>query len=96
MVDQIVPGPPFVFGALLMILAFMVAAFIPENMGSDAKQHSNQNSIRTDNASSHYFSNSKIQVKKSDVEENFDDKENDASDNEFHVPLMDSAKGGFL
>jgi len=30
MVAQIVPGPPFVFGALLVILAIMVAAFIPE------------------------------------------------------------------
>merc|ERR1719376_1245269 len=30
MVAQIVPGPPFVFGALLVILALMVAAFIPE------------------------------------------------------------------
>ena len=35
MVAQIVPGPPFVFGALLVILALMVAAFIPENMGSN-------------------------------------------------------------
>ena len=33
MVAQIVPGPPFVFGALLVILALMVAAFIPDNLG---------------------------------------------------------------
>ena len=33
MVAQIIPGPPFVFGALLVILALMVAAFIPDNMG---------------------------------------------------------------
>lgn len=26
---QIVPGPPFVFGALLVICALLVAAFIP-------------------------------------------------------------------
>ena len=25
------PGPPFVFGAMLVILAILVAAFIPEN-----------------------------------------------------------------
>ena len=27
---ELVPGPPFVFGALLVILAIIVAAFIPE------------------------------------------------------------------
>merc|ERR1711976_921375 len=31
--SSIVPGPPFVFGALLVILALMVAAFIPEAQG---------------------------------------------------------------
>ncbi len=31
LVTQIVPGPPFVFGALLVILALMVSAFIPES-----------------------------------------------------------------
>ena len=25
------PGPPFVFGAMLVILAILVAAFIPDN-----------------------------------------------------------------
>ena len=30
LVTHVVPGPPFVFGALLVILALMVAAFIPE------------------------------------------------------------------
>jgi hypothetical protein len=29
-VTELVPGPPFVFGALLVILAIIVAAFIPE------------------------------------------------------------------
>ena len=33
LVTHIVPGPPFVFGALLVILALMVAAFIPESFG---------------------------------------------------------------
>lgn len=32
-VTQLVPGPPFVFGALLVILAILVAAFIPESSG---------------------------------------------------------------
>ncbi|XP_034944061.1 hippocampus abundant transcript 1 protein isoform X1 [Chelonus insularis] len=31
MVPQLVPGPPFVFGALLVICALLVAAFIPES-----------------------------------------------------------------
>ena len=30
---QLVPGHPFVFGALLVILAILVAAFIPESSG---------------------------------------------------------------
>merc|ERR1719458_1689452 len=32
LVTHVVPGPPFVFGALLVILALMVAAFIPEGI----------------------------------------------------------------
>lgn len=28
---EVVPGPPFAFGAILVIMAFMVAIFIPEN-----------------------------------------------------------------
>jgi len=30
-ITQLMPGPPFVFGAMLVILAILVAAFIPEN-----------------------------------------------------------------
>ena len=30
MLSTLMPGPPFVFGAFLVILAIMVAAFIPE------------------------------------------------------------------
>ena len=37
MVAQIIPGPPFVFGALLVILALMVAAFIPDNLRSESQ-----------------------------------------------------------
>lgn len=90
MVAQIVPGPPFVFGALLVILALMVAAFIPENLSSG-------NNSRNEN--SHHSTASKSlrhdTVKKSDDDyDNYDD-ENE-SDGEFRVPLMDSAKGGVL
>jgi len=31
-VTSLVPGPPFVFGALMVILAILVAAFIPEKV----------------------------------------------------------------
>jgi hypothetical protein len=33
LVTELVPGPPFVFGALLVILAVLVAAFIPDAPG---------------------------------------------------------------
>lgn len=33
-ITQLMPGPPFVFGAMLVILAILVAAFIPENSTS--------------------------------------------------------------
>ena len=35
LMSDIVPGPPFVFGALLVILALMVAAFIPDAPNPD-------------------------------------------------------------
>jgi len=92
MVAQIVPGPPFVFGALLVILALMVAAFIPDNLGN------NHQGSRADNQSHHSAvsikRHSDTNVKKSD--DDFDDYEGDESDGEFRVPLMDSAKGGVL
>jgi len=33
LVTSLIPGPPFVFGSLLVILAILVAAFIPESTG---------------------------------------------------------------
>lgn len=30
---QFMPGPPFVFGALMVVVAIMVAAFIPDQVG---------------------------------------------------------------
>lgn len=91
MVAQIVPGPPFVFGALLVILALMVAAFIPENM-----RGSNPGSRGPDDPN-HSTSSKRLHhdtIKKSD--DDFDDYEGDESDGEFRVPLMESAKGGVL
>jgi len=95
MVAQIVPGPPFVFGALLVILALIVAAFIPENMGND--RSSNQGSRAFDHHSDHSTASKKFNheiTKKSD--DDFDDYDCDESDGEFRIPLMDSAKGGVL
>merc|ERR1719322_379000 len=87
MVAQIVPGPPFVFGALLVILALMVAAFIPETSLSASNPGSIQNS------QSSMKRHSESNVKKSD-DDDFDEYEGDESDGEFRIPLMDSAKNG--
>ena len=89
MVAQIVPGPPFVFGALLVILALMVAAFIPETSLSASNPGSIQNS------QSSMKRHSESNVKKSD-DDDFDEYEGDESDGEFRIPLMDSAKNGVL
>lgn len=40
-VPNLVPGPPFVFGALLVICALMVAAFIPEGHSKSRRQSGN-------------------------------------------------------
>jgi len=89
MVAQIIPGPPFVFGALLVILALMVAAFIPDNLRSESGS-------RADNPSHHSITSKRHgdPIKKSD--DDFDEYEGDESDGEFRIPLMDSAKGGVL
>ena len=90
MVAQIIPGPPFVFGAILVILALMVAAFIPDNLRSESGS-------RADNPSHHSITSKHRHgdpIKKSD--DDFDEYEGDESDGEFRIPLMDSAKGGVL
>lgn len=91
MVAQIVPGPPFVFGALLVILAIMVAAFIPESSRDPANAGG---SIQ--NSTSSMKRHSEGNVKKSDDDLDFDDYDGNESDGEFRIPLMDSAKGGVL
>lgn len=91
MVAQIVPGPPFVFGALLVILALMVAAFIPESSRDPANPGG---SIQ--NSTSSMKRHSEGNVKKSDDDLDFDDYDGNESDGEFRIPLMDSAKGGVL
>lgn len=90
MVTQIVPGPPFVFGALLVILAIMVAAFIPDNLASNSRNSGTAENLERSSSKRHHCD----QVKKSD--DDFDEYEGDESDGEFRIPLMDSAKGGVL
>lgn len=38
--ERIMPGPPFAFGAILVLLAILVALFIPENHPSTGSSHS--------------------------------------------------------
>lgn len=49
-VAHIIPGPPFVFGALLVILALLVAAFIPDHSMSSGNNQNSGNSGSVSNA----------------------------------------------
>lgn len=53
---QLIPGPPFVFGALLVILAILVSAFIPEvpGLGSTVRNSSRRSSGGTALEVCHY------------------------------------------
>ncbi|XP_042869143.1 hippocampus abundant transcript 1 protein-like [Penaeus japonicus] len=42
-IPKLVPGPPFVFGALMVICALLVAAFIPEERSSKNRKQSGSN-----------------------------------------------------
>lgn len=91
MVSHIVPGPPFVFGALLVILALLVAAFIPEHMS--AAHHSRRDA---ENAPVNPSLIGNTSIKRHDMFKKSDDDEVSDDDGEYRVPLMDSAKGGVL
>ncbi len=97
---DIVPGPPFVFGALLVILALMVAAFIPDHIGSCGSSTSNRadgsnlnTSLNQSAAMAAASAKRHDMFKKSDEDEEDDEA---GSDLEYRKPLMDSAKGGVL
>ncbi|UYV81129.1 hypothetical protein LAZ67_20000122 [Cordylochernes scorpioides] len=45
---QLVPGPPFVFGALLVILALLVAAFIPDSPSRSSPPPQSPNLVAAD------------------------------------------------
>lgn len=89
--SEIVPGPPFVFGALLVILALMVSAFIP----SDTKiiEINEGDSIPSTIATRKGISNevskrNKRRSRKSDKERGEDQGE---FESEFTVPLIHSS-----
>ncbi|XP_040583787.1 hippocampus abundant transcript 1 protein [Lepeophtheirus salmonis] len=101
-VTNIIPGPPFVFGALLVILALMVAAFIADTSpgGSFRSSSSSSNSF----INSHYNNGSSILMtssgplsgrrlsdKADGIYKKSDDEEDEeliASDREYTIPLM--------
>ena len=55
--NELIPGPPFVFGALLVLLAILVTAFIPEVIHYENRHNSpSESSINyTRNASKYYY-----------------------------------------
>lgn len=83
LMSDIVPGPPFVFGALLVILALMVAAFIPEAATDRAPSHASSHGGQPDGAdgsppprekmSRRHYQYTGLQKKKSDEEASSDD-----------------------
>jgi len=88
---HIIPGPPFVFGALLVILALLVAAIIPDHIGpSSGQSNTNSGSMLSAGGGSsgrrlHHQYHHDDSRKKSD---------DDLSDMEYTVPLME--KGNLL
>lgn len=97
--NHIVPGPPFVFGALLVILALMVAAFIPEQPNKISGFSSNNSTSEKDPDSSsqsapsrrHYTSvhgsSEKKKLSLKSYKHKSDDEE-ELSDREYTVPLI--------
>lgn len=62
--NQFVPGPPFVFGAFLVLLAILVTAFIPEliqyhhnNSSNSYNKFSKSSSNRERSSSQYYYTN---------------------------------------
>ena len=75
LITQLMPGPPFVFGAMLVILAILVAAFIPENstsLGSGFRTETDEERRR----------------KAVEDKRRSDDSYDDDSDPEYKMPLI--------
>lgn len=95
LVTHIVPGPPFVFGALLVILALMVSAFIPEKfsdglMRSNSQEDPQQMMLGSVGRSRQYrVSSTSSEPRKNslhDLYKKSDDE--DLSDKDYTVPLI--------
>lgn len=90
-VAHIIPGPPFVFGALLVIVAILVAAFIPEHSARDSDRlNQNSGSLLGTSVGSggsarrlHQYQHTRQH------EEIFKKSDDDLSDGEYTVPLME-------
>ena len=72
-ITSLMPGPPFVFGAMLVILAILVAAFIPETDGSRGSFRDNDEDRRR---------------KAVEDKRRSDDSYEDDSDPEYKMPLI--------
>jgi hypothetical protein len=79
---ELVPGPPFVFGSLLVILAILVAAFIPDTEGKSS-------SFRSEDLSSAEKRRRErtAEVRKHLSDDSYSDNGVD-SDNEYKLPLI--------
>eukprot|EP00095_Tigriopus_kingsejongensis_P008958 snap_masked-scaffold334_size202906-processed-gene-0.7 protein:Tk08958 transcript:snap_masked-scaffold334_size202906-processed-gene-0.7-mRNA-1 annotation:"hippocampus abundant transcript 1 protein" len=88
LVTELIPGPPFVFGALLVILALMVSAFIPEAIGHGV---AGENSPNNSTLAMRRNLEKKLSLqdnKKSDDDEDFSDLEGTT------VPLIHGSRSG--
>lgn len=94
-VAHIIPGPPFVFGALLVILALLVAAFIPDHsMSSGSGNNQNSSSLLGNSGSVSNATRRLHQYHHHHHDDIFKKSDDDLSDGEYTVPLME--KGGNL
>ena len=94
LVAHIIPGPPFVFGALLVILALLVAAFIPEEKSTGNNQNSGSLMGVSSSSGSGVARRIHHQYHSHDRDDIFKKSDDDLSDGEYTVPLME--KGGNL
>jgi len=79
-VTELVPGPPFVFGALLVILAILVAAFIPETGKSSFNTSDSEDRV----ARIRRIKNDEREVKKRSDDSYSSDTENE----DYKLPLI--------
>lgn len=52
---QLAPGPPFVFGAFMVAIAILVAAFIPDEQNDPSRRPSGEKKKRKHISSIHFF-----------------------------------------